>query len=48
MTDAYGVYDVTDKNSSGIVHLCCMAHARRKFNDALKALDKCNIVCLGE
>lgn len=25
------------------VHLCCMAHARRKFNDALKALDKCNL-----
>ena len=33
-TDGYGIYDDFEKNP-GIILLGCMAHARRKFNDAL-------------
>ena len=33
-TDGYGVYDDFD-NKQGIILLCCLAHARRKFNEAL-------------
>ena len=40
MSDGYAVYKTTDRPGSGIVHLCCMAHARRKFSDALKSLEK--------
>ena len=40
MSDGYIVYKSTDKPGSGIIHLCCMAHARRKFSDALKSLGK--------
>lgn len=40
MSDGYIVYKSTDKPGSGITHLCCMAHARRKFSDALKSLGK--------
>lgn len=35
-TDGYGVYDAFDKKT-GITLLHCMAHARRKFNDALQS-----------
>lgn len=34
-TDGYIVYEALDKKESGIKHLCCMAHARRKFHEAL-------------
>lgn len=40
MTDGYSAYNITDKTGSGIVHLNCMAHARRKFSDVLKSLEK--------
>ena len=40
MTDGYSAYNITDKAGSGIVHLNCMAHARRKFSDVLKSLEK--------
>jgi len=33
-TDGYGVYDDFE-NKPGIILLCCLAHARRKFNEAL-------------
>ncbi len=33
-TDGYGVYDDFD-SKQGIILLCCLAHARRKFNEAL-------------
>lgn len=35
-TDGYSVYDAYDKKG-GITLLHCMAHARRKFNDALQS-----------
>jgi transposase len=38
-TDGYVGYDFLD-DIEGIVHLGCMAHARRKFVDVLKALGK--------
>lgn len=34
-TDGYSVYEALDKKQSAITHLCCMAHARRKFHEAL-------------
>lgn len=34
-TDGYGVYEALDKKKSAITHVCCMAHARRKFHEAL-------------
>lgn len=43
MTDAYSVYGLADRPGSGMTHLCCMAHARREFSDALKSLEKCRI-----
>ena len=43
MSDGYAVYKTTDRPDSGIVHLCCMAHARRKFSDALKSLEKSSV-----
>jgi len=43
MTDGYAAYNITDKTDSGVIHLCCMAHARRKFSDALKTLSKCGL-----
>jgi transposase len=33
-TDGYAAYEHFDRNPD-IVHLCCMAHARRKFNDSV-------------
>lgn len=38
-TDGYSAYDFLDAKS-GIVHLGCWAHVRRKFMDAKKALPK--------
>jgi transposase len=38
-TDGYTGYDALGK-TSGIVHVGCFAHARRKFTDALKGLGK--------
>jgi transposase len=34
-SDAYNVYMFIDKELSNVTHLCCMAHARAKFKDAL-------------
>lgn len=39
MTDGYTAYRLVTK-SKGIAHLCCWAHARRKFVDAQKAQPK--------
>jgi transposase len=39
MTDGYEGYNAI-VNKNGIIHLCCFAHARRKFVDAQKALAK--------
>lgn len=40
-TDGYKGYDTALKNFSGITHVGCLAHARRKIHDAYKA-DKKN------
>ena len=34
-SDAYNVYMFIDKELTNVTHLCCMAHARAKFKDAL-------------
>lgn len=34
-SDAYNVYMFIDKELSNVTHLCCMAHARAKFKEAL-------------
>ena len=39
MTDGYTGYNAVAEQD-GIVHLCCMAHLRRKFVDAQKSADK--------
>ena len=38
-TDGYAGYD-DDVGAKGMVHACCMSHARRKFIDALKVREK--------
>jgi len=38
-TDSYRGYDWLDENKN-IIHLACWAHARRKFNDVIKARKK--------
>lgn len=38
-TDGYAAYD-EDIGAKGMVHACCMSHARRKFIDALKVREK--------
>ena len=38
-TDGYAGYD-DDVGARGMVHACCMSHARRKFIDALKVREK--------
>ena len=38
-TDGYAGYD-EDVGARGMVHACCMSHARRKFIDALKVREK--------
>lgn len=38
-TDGYAGYD-DDVGAEGMVHACCMSHARRKFIDALKVREK--------
>src|SRR6202162_4258489 len=38
-TDGYAGYD-DDVGAKGMVHACCMSHARRKFIDALKEREK--------
>lgn len=38
-TDGYAGYE-TDVGAKGMVHACCMSHARRKFIDALKVREK--------
>ena len=38
-TDGYAGYD-EDVGAKGMVHACCMSHARRKFIDALKVREK--------
>ncbi len=38
-TDGYKAYDFIDR-TEGIEHMGCWAHARRKFNDVLKAVKK--------
>ena len=35
-TDGYGVYDTATEGNSGIIHVGCFAHARRKFFEASK------------
>ena len=40
MSDGYEPYRQVAADSSGIVHLCCFAHARRKFVEAKKAQPK--------
>ena len=35
-TDGYGGYN----DMHGVINICCFAHARRKFDEALKALPK--------
>ena len=34
-TDGYNVYEIIDAINTNIVHYCCMAHARRKFTEAI-------------
>jgi hypothetical protein len=34
-SDAYNVYMFIDKELANVTHLCCMAHARAKFKEAL-------------
>jgi transposase len=38
-TDGYAGYD-DDVGAKGMIHACCMSHARRKFIDALKVREK--------
>ncbi|MGC9293626.1 MAG: IS66 family transposase, partial [Acidobacteriaceae bacterium] len=38
-TDGYAGYD-EDVGAKGMIHACCMGHARRKFIDALKVREK--------
>jgi transposase/uncharacterized coiled-coil protein SlyX len=38
-TDGYAGYD-EDVGAKGMIHACCMSHARRKFIDALKVREK--------
>jgi transposase len=38
-TDGYAGYD-KDVGAKGMIHACCMSHARRKFIDALKVREK--------
>jgi transposase len=38
-TDGYAAYD-EDIGAEGMVHACCMSHARRKFIDSLKVREK--------
>ena len=40
MSDGYEPYRKVAANNSGIVHLCCFAHARRKFVEAKNAQPK--------
>ncbi len=40
MTDGYTVYRTVAKANPAITHLCCWAHARRKFKEAQKAQPK--------
>ena len=35
-SDAYNVYMFIDKELSNVTHLCCLAHARAKFKEALE------------
>ena len=35
-SDAYNVYMFIDKELKNVTHLCCMAHARAKFKEALE------------
>ncbi len=35
-SDAYNVYMFIDKELTNVTHLCCMAHARAKFKEALE------------
>jgi hypothetical protein len=35
-SDAYNVYMFIDKELANVTHLCCMAHARAKFKEALE------------
>jgi hypothetical protein len=35
-SDAYNVYMFIDKELENVTHLCCMAHARAKFTEALE------------
>ncbi len=37
-SDAYNVYILIDKELDNVTHLCCLAHARAKFKDALSIL----------
>jgi transposase len=39
-TDGYKGYDGFDEESSGVVHVGCFAHARRKFDEALRGQGK--------
>ncbi len=37
-SDAYNVYMFIDKELDNVTHLCCLAHARAKFKEALNYL----------
>ena len=42
-TDGYEAYASALKGNNAIVHVGCMAHARRKFDEAAKVSNKCQV-----